>query len=117
MAAEFSHLAKDAPSDFVHRYYERLAERYTSLAQDELAIAERQKNSPWRRTGSSSIERSDEAGHQLDDGFAVLVPPEIGRMPLPSGGEKPVKSRVLLISFSGFMVGFGLATALMAAGL
>ena len=42
VATEASNLAKSASSDFLRRYYERLAERYLLLAEGELRLSERE---------------------------------------------------------------------------
>ena len=48
VAAEFSNYAKSASSDFPRSYYERIAQRYQSLADDELGWGQRGTVTPKR---------------------------------------------------------------------
>jgi hypothetical protein len=48
VAAEFSDRAKSASSAFLRSYYQRVAERYLSLGEGELRLAERESVSTRR---------------------------------------------------------------------
>jgi hypothetical protein len=54
VATEASNLAKSASSDFLRRYYERLAERYLLLAEGELAGTDKKGDAVPVQLGSSS---------------------------------------------------------------
>jgi hypothetical protein len=73
VATEASNLAKNASSDFLRRYYERLAKRYLLLAEAELAGTEKNGDAVPVQLGSSS------GGEDREPDAVALVPSqEIG---------------------------------------
>jgi hypothetical protein len=68
VATEASNLAKSASSDFLRRYYERLAERYLLLAEGELAGTDKKGDAVPVQLGSSS------SGEDREPDAVALVP-------------------------------------------